>query len=56
MGKFELNKKGLRDLQKKIESDINAQQKRNPIRESDSQAEQDRKISKWIKDAGYGKR
>lgn len=56
MPKIKLNAKGMKDLQKKIQSDIDAQQRRNPVRESDSEAERERKVAKWIKDAGYGKK
>lgn len=56
MAKFTFNDKAMKDLEKQIVDDINKQQRRNPVLESDSQAEQDRKIDKWIKDAGYGKR
>jgi len=56
MANFKFNEKALKGLGGQIVKDINAQQERNPVRVSDSQAERDRKIDKWIKDAGYGKR
>lgn len=56
MAKIKFNAKGFQDLGKKIQSDIDTQQRLNPVRESDSQAERERKIAQWIKDAGYGKK
>lgn len=54
--KFSFNAEALRDLEKQVIKDIDEQQRRNPIHESDSEAVQNRKIDKWIKDAGYGKK
>lgn len=53
---IKFDKNFAKNLEKKLLDDINKQQRRNPVLESDSQAERDRKVKKWIKDAGYGKR
>lgn len=56
VAKFKINDKALKDLEKQIINDVNKQQHRNPVLEGDSQSVKDRKIAKWIKDAGYGKK